>query len=143
VADDIRVNDRITIPGTEPTLRASRSSGPGGQHVNTADTRIQLRWSLRDSVALNEADRRLAEQRLASRLNRDGELILECDAHRSQRRNRQECLERLAEILRAALHRDPPRKKTRPSGTAREKRLWDKKQRGTTKKLRREPTGDD
>ncbi|MFO7652698.1 MAG: alternative ribosome rescue aminoacyl-tRNA hydrolase ArfB [Candidatus Krumholzibacteriia bacterium] len=133
------MNDRVAIPLAEIALVASRSSGPGGQHVNKAETRIQLRWNLLESAVLTDRDRDLAATRLASRLTREGELVLECESHRSQKRNRDECLERLAEIMRAALHRDPPRRKTRPTKASEERRIQEKKRRGQIKRLRKEP----
>jgi ribosome-associated protein len=139
VVDDLRIDERITIPAAEIGLTATRSSGPGGQHVNTADTRIQLRWNLAESRALTDADRELVQQRLAQRLTKEGDLVLECDQHRSQRRNRAECLRRLATILRDALRRPTPRKKTRPTAAARARRLTDKRKRGEVKKARRPP----
>jgi ribosome-associated protein len=139
VAEDLRIDERITIPAAEISLAATRSSGPGGQHVNTADTRIQLRWNLAESRALTAADRDLAQRRLAARLTKEGELVLECDQHRSQRRNRAECLRRFAAILRDALRRPTPRKRTRPTRAARARRLADKRKRGEVKKARRDP----
>jgi ribosome-associated protein len=143
VAEDLLINERITIPAAEISLTATRASGPGGQHVNTADTRIQLRWNLRETAALTPRDRELALLRLAARLTKDGDLVLECDQHRSQRRNRTECRRRLADLLREALHRPPPRKKTQPSAAARARRLVEKKKRGVVKKMRREPDASD
>ena len=70
------INDNVAIPLSELVYTASRSSGPGGQHVNTADTRIQVRWNVRDSAALGEADRGYLLKKLSSRLTETGELIL-------------------------------------------------------------------
>jgi ribosome-associated protein len=137
VTDDVQVGERIVIPAAELTLVATRASGPGGQHVNTSDTRIQLRWNLRTTGALTEAERQLVENRLAARLTKAGELVLECDRHRSQRRNRTECLQRLAELLAAALRREEPRKTTEPPPAARRRRVTDKRRRGDVKRLRR------
>jgi ribosome-associated protein len=139
---DLRVNERLVIPAAEIRLSATRSSGPGGQHVNTAATRVQLRWNLHRTAVLSEAERRLAGERLASRLNKEGELILECTTYRSQHRNRQACLRRLAVILRKALHRDTPRVKTLPPAAVAERRLQEKKHRSAVKRLRRTPARD-
>ena len=141
--DVLTINEHLVIPLTEITFSASRASGPGGQHVNKAETRIQLRWNPSRSVALAEADRELVCDRLAARLTATGDIILACGSHRSQRRNRQACLDRLARLLRAALVPVPPRHKTRPTSGSREKRLQQKKQRSDTKQRRRKPTGDD
>lgn len=140
---DVHVNDRLIIPAAEISLTASRSSGPGGQHVNTASTRVQLRWNLSESAVLSETQRRLATERLASRLTKAGELVLECGSYRSQRRNRDACLRRLAVVVRSALESDAPRHKTRPPAGAAKRRLADKKRRGALKRSRRDPTRDD
>ena len=140
--DDLIVDDQHRIPAEELELTASRSSGPGGQHVNTTDSRIQVRWDLRPqrrALAPEEKDR--VGQRLASRLTQDGVLVLACDVHRSQRRNREEVLARLAALLRQALHRPRPRKPTAVPRGAREQRLQQKRARAEIKRARR--GGDD
>ena len=130
------INDNVAIPLSELVYTASRSSGPGGQHVNTADTRIQVRWNVRDSAALGEADRGYLLKKLSSRLTETGELILACDTHRSQRRNREEVTERLARAVAEALVRPKPRRKSKPSRAAKEKRLQEKRRKSQTKKDR-------
>ena len=132
----IQVNDQITIPPGEIEVTTMRSSGPGGQHVNTSDTRIRLRWNLTDSAALSEVERKRAVDNLGSRLSSDGDLIVTCGKHRSQRRNRQECMDRLAAILRRALTPPRTRRKTRVPSAARERRLQDKKKRAALKRSR-------
>jgi ribosome-associated protein len=130
------INDEVQIPLSELVFTASRSSGPGGQHVNTTDTRIQVRWNVPRSAALNEPQKALVTKNLASRLTEDGDLILACDTHRSQRRNREEVLRRLAALVREALVPPKPRKKTKPTVASREKRLKEKRRRSRTKKDR-------
>jgi ribosome-associated protein len=135
--DDLIVDDQHRIPAEELELSASRSSGPGGQHVNTTDSRIQVRWDLRRSNALTPEETERVERRLASRLTQDGVLVLACDVHRSQRRNREEVLARLAAMLRLALHRPRPRKPTAVPHRAREQRLQQKRARADLKRARR------
>jgi len=138
-SDDLPVSNGVTIPADELTYAASRSSGPGGQHVNTADTRIQLRWNPGTSRALTDAQRARVLRALASRLTEGGEIILASDAHRSQRRNREEVRQRLAQMLREALVPPKPRKATRPTASSRARRLDDKRRRGEIKKGRGKP----
>lgn len=140
MSDDLVITSRVTLPAGELEFTTSRSSGPGGQHVNTADTRIQVRWNLEASGALTDVQKDRVRQALASRLTTDGDLILASDAHRSQRRNREEVTLRLAELLRQALRPRRPRKKTKPTRASRERRLQEKKRRSQLKKQRR---GDD
>jgi len=142
VADDLVVNSRVTIPAAELVFTASRSSGPGGQHVNTSDTRIQLRWNLLGTTALTDSQRERVRRALASRLTEGGEIILASDRHRSQHRNREEVARRLAALVRAALVPPRPRKATRPTRASREKRLAEKKRRAAIKKGRGKPEGD-
>ncbi len=134
--DDLVVDARVTIPACELEITASRSSGPGGQHVNTADTRIQVRWNIPSSTALTDVLRQRLMKVLRPRLTAAGDLILTCDTHRSQRRNREEALQRLAALLRAAMVPPRPRKKTRPSAAARRRRLEAKRRNALRKKNR-------
>jgi len=136
VAIALVINDKVEIPLSELVYTASRSSGPGGQHVNTSDTRIQLRWNVKESVALDETERALVLKVLASRLTEAGDLILASDSHRSQRRNREDVTQRLAALVREALIPPKPRKKTRPSRASRERRLDEKRKKSRTKKDR-------
>ena len=139
MTDDLVINDQLTIPAGELEITASRSSGPGGQHVNKADTRIQVRWNVTGSAVLSDTQRGRLQRNLASRLTEQGDLLLACDTHRSQRRNREEALQRLAALVREALIPPKPRKKTRPSRAAAEKRLQEKKHRGQVKRSRGKP----
>ena len=140
--DDIFIDSRLTIPAAELGWQASRASGPGGQHVNKADTRIQVRWSVAASGVLSEVQRRRLLVNLASRLTEAGEIILASDVHRSQRRNREEVAHRLAQLVREALVPPKPRKRTRPTAASRRRRLEDKKRRGRVKKDRKVPEGE-
>jgi ribosome-associated protein len=133
----IVITPEVSVSASEITYRASRSSGPGGQHANTSSTRVELVWDVDASTALSDAQRARVREKLASRISADGLLILASEETRSQHRNREDVTERFAEILRQALHVPKARRKTRPSRASRERRLQTKKQRSETKKLRK------
>lgn len=141
MADDLVINARLAIPAGELEFTASRSSGPGGQHVNTADTRVQLRWNVVDSQALTATQRDRLLTVLATRLTDGGDLLLACATHRSQRRNRDEVAARLADLVRRALVPPRPRRPTRPTAASRLKRIEGKKRRGEVKRSRGRPGG--
>lgn len=132
----IQINRRYALPRSELTFRASRSGGPGGQHVNTTASRIQLAWDIARSPSLSERRRQLLLARLSSRLDGEGVLQLTVDTHRSQHRNREEAVERLVTLVGEALRPVKRRKATRPPAASKEKRLREKKRRGEVKKLR-------
>jgi ribosome-associated protein len=141
MADDLRVNDRVAIPRAELAWRFSRSSGPGGQGVNTADSRVELSWDLARSRALPPLLRERALERLANRLV-DGVLTIAASEHRAQLRNRDAAEARLAALVAKAVAAPPkPRRPTRPGRAAVERRIASKKRRGETKRRRR--PGDD
>jgi ribosome-associated protein len=140
--DRIYVSPELSIPASEIVYRASRSGGPGGQHVNTSSTRVELVWDVENSPSLSGDQLVRIREKLANRISGAGLLTLSSAATRSQHRNRAEVTARLAELLREALYVPEPRKKTRPTRTAREERLKAKKRRSATKKLRRPPTAD-
>lgn len=133
------VNDALAIPRDELSYRATRSGGPGGQHVNTSSTRVELRWSVRDSTVLTEEQRARLEQKLASRLDGEGRIRLVSSGTRSQLQNRDEVTERLRSVVARALEVPRPRKRTRMPRAAKERRLSEKKRRGETKRLRNRP----
>ncbi|MGH3547762.1 MAG: alternative ribosome rescue aminoacyl-tRNA hydrolase ArfB [Pseudonocardiaceae bacterium] len=127
----------MLIPEAELGWRFSRSSGPGGQGVNTTDSRVELIFDVAASTALTEQQRARVLQRLSNRLV-DGVLTVVASEYRSQLRNREAARARLDAMLRAALAPDPPtRRPTRPSRAARERRLADKRRRMLIKRLRR------
>ncbi len=140
--DDLPVQPGLSIPAEELDVTVSRSSGPGGQHVNTTDSRVQLRWNVLESQALTEVQREMLARKLAARLTRDGSVIVACETHRSQHRNREEARERLAALVRDGLHRPKARRKTRPTRGSREDRLKGKRQRSEIKKRRQRPQED-
>lgn len=127
---------RLHLPEDELRWRFSRSSGPGGQHVNTADTRVSLSLDLTATAMLTEAQRARAVERLASRLV-GGVLTVTVQEHRSQVRNRDLARARMLALIAGAIApNDPPRKATRPSRGARERRLAAKRRRSQAKRLR-------
>lgn len=130
------ITARLSIPRSELAFRASRSSGPGGQHVNTSSTRVELVWDVAASPSLSDEQRARVQDKLANRITNDGLLLLAEGGSRSQHRNREAVTARLQELLREALHRPKPRKKTRPGRAARERRLKRKKRRSEKKRLR-------
>jgi ribosome-associated protein len=143
VADDLRVNSWLVIPGGELQMRFSRSSGPGGQSVNTTDSRVELSFDVLRSPSLPPRARDRAMQRLASRLA-DGVVTVAADNERSQLMNREAARARLASLLREAVAPPPPpRVATKPSRAARERRLDAKRRRARVKRNRRyQPGGD-
>ena len=137
MAEDLRVNNWLVIPASELHERFSRSSGPGGQSVNTTDSRVELSFDVQRSAALPEHALERALQRLSGRLA-DGVLTVAASQERSQLMNRMAARERLASLLREAVA--PPRRPrvaTKPSRGARERRLQDKRRRAETKRNRR------
>ena len=127
----------IRIPAIELIVRAVTGSGPGGQHVNRSATRIELRWNVRDSRALNEAQRARVSGKLASRLDGEGNLRIVAGEFRSQQQNRRAAFERLIAIVARALIVPIKRKATRPTRSSVERRLTEKRQRKDTKQQRR------
>jgi ribosome-associated protein len=133
------INDTLSIPASELSFRASRSGGPGGQHVNTSSTRIELVWDVDASPSLDQGQRERIRQKLANRINTAGVLTLAGSTSRSQARNREEVTARFVELLREALVQRKPRRKTKPPRAAHENRLAAKRRRSETKKLRGNP----
>jgi ribosome-associated protein len=137
VTNDLQVTAGVRIPADELNWRFSHSSGPGGQGVNTADSRVELSWNVVESSALTDVARQRAIERLGRRLT-GGVLTVVASEYRSQLRNRQAALARLAAHVRDAIAPPgPARRPTRPGPAARRRRLEDKRRRGETKRLRR------
>ena len=135
----LRINSGITIPESELSWRFSRSSGPGGQGVNTADSRVELVWDAAGSAVLSPVQRARLLERLSGRLV-DGVLTIAASEHRAQLRNRDAARERLAAIVVEALRPpSPSRRPTAPTRGSRERRLDAKKRRTDVKRLRRPP----
>lgn len=131
------VNARVRIPASELVIRASKSGGPGGQHVNTSSTRVEVQWNLRQSTAVDEAQRERLELRLATKLDARGGLRVVAADTRSQAQNRVLALSRLAAVIRNALVVPKARRATKPSRGQREQRLDEKKRRSGVKRERR------
>ncbi len=133
------VSKRITVPDDEISFRATRSGGPGGQHVNRRATRVEASWNVRLSTALTDEERERILKKLASRIDNDGVLRVVADDERSQYRNKELAKQRLRDLVARALRVPKRRKKTRPPKSAVEKRLESKSRRGQVKKLRKPP----
>jgi ribosome-associated protein len=137
VADLLRIRHGLDIPVAEVELRTSRSSGPGGQHANVTASRVEAVFDVYASNALTGAQKARIAARLGPRVTASAQDT------RSQLRNRELALERLAQRLAAALEVARPRHKTRPTAASRRKRVEAKRRRGETKRARRRPRGDD
>jgi ribosome-associated protein len=135
--DGLRVNRSLYVPADELEWRFSASGGPGGQHANRSNTRVQLRFDVARSPSLGPRQRaRLLEQL--------GPVVrVTVDAERSQLRNREVAIERMGARLRAALHRDKPRHATKPTEAARRRRMDTKRRLGEKKRQRRRPSPND
>ncbi|MBW7933447.1 MAG: aminoacyl-tRNA hydrolase [Gemmatimonadaceae bacterium] len=140
--DPLVVNNAVAIPRTELTVRATRAGGPGGQHVNTSSTRVELTWKVARSGVLDDAQKARVRSVLASRLDTDGTLRIAASDTRSQRQNRELAEQRLAALVRRALIVPRTRRKTKPTRAAVERRLTDKKLAGAKKRDRRYRTDD-
>ena len=141
--DDLRVRRGLVIPAGELRASASRSSGPGGQHVNTSSTRVTLRWSIETSEVLSDRQRALLRSRLDHRLTRGGELVLHAGRARSRTRNLERVRERLAEIVSEGLATARTRIATKASAGARKRQAQQKRHRSEVKSRRRRPGLDD
>jgi ribosome-associated protein len=132
----IKITDDLLIPEDALSFTASRSSGPGGQHVNKSSTRVTLRFDVLGSPSLSAEQKALLLTRLSTRVNKDGVLRVVAQKHRSQSANRELAVARFTELLRAALKRTRPRHPTRVPKAARNRRLEEKKHRGRVKRDR-------
>lgn len=136
MSDGLEITRAKTIPRSELIVRATRAGGPGGQHVNTSSTRVEVLWNVRESKALDEDQRRRVTERLASRIDDQGFVRVVASDTRSQHRNRQAAEARLAELIRKALAVRKKRVPTRPPPRAHEARIETKKRRGEIKRNR-------
>jgi ribosome-associated protein len=132
----IRINESLEIPEEEVSVTASRSGGPGGQHVNKVNTRVTLWFDVADSPTLSGRQKQALFSRLGNRITKDGVLRIVSQEHRSQSANREAAVERFAEMLRGALVRPKKRRRTRPTFASRQRRLESKRRRSQTKRLR-------
>jgi ribosome-associated protein len=139
MAEVIHITPEVAVPVAELEFKASRASGPGGQGVNTTDSRVELRFDLAGSPSLPPETRELALRRLGPRLDSNGVLRVVAQAQRSQLANRRAAVERFTELLSAALATPTPRRPTRPTRAAAARRVEAKRRRSATKRLRGRP----
>ncbi|HKY99013.1 MAG TPA: alternative ribosome rescue aminoacyl-tRNA hydrolase ArfB [Gemmatimonadaceae bacterium] len=140
--EGIRVNESLIIARSELTVRASRSSGAGGQHVNKTSSRIEIEWNVGQSSSITDDERARLFKRLASRLSENGIIRVVASDTRSQLRNREAAEKRLAETIAKALIIPKKRKPTRRPRSADEQRLTEKKKHSERKRERRRPITD-
>jgi len=133
----IRISDRISLDENELIETFLRASGPGGQHVNTTESAVQLRFDARNSPSLPEEVRARLERLAGARATLDGVIVITAREFRSQERNREAARERLIALIRAATERPKPRRPTRPTLASKQRRLEGKAKRGAVKSLRR------
>jgi ribosome-associated protein len=140
---DLEITPALRVPLAELDYRATRSGGPGGQHVNTSSTRIEVWWDVRSSPALSEEQRARLLERLSSRLDGEGRLRVVASESRSQLRNREAATERLRTLVASALVERKPRKRTKPTRAAKAARLEAKRRRSALKRERRPPSDEE
>jgi ribosome-associated protein len=133
----VEINDSLHIPDSELSWSFVRSGGPGGQNVNKVASKAVLRWQLSANVSLPADVRQRLQTQQRRRITGEGDLLITSQRYRDQERNREDCLDKLRQIVVQATHRPRPRKKTKPSRGARERRLQDKRHRAGTKAARR------
>ncbi len=138
----LRINGSVVIPLTELVVRATKSGGPGGQHVNTSSTKVEVVWNVRTSSALTGAQRFRALTMLATRIDGEGNLRVVASDTRSQRQNRSLAEERLAEVVRRSLVVPKVRRRTKPTRSSVENRLTEKKRQAGKKRDRRSRSDD-
>ena len=139
----ITINKDIKIPYSELKFEFFRSSGPGGQHVNKVETGVRIRFDVTHSIYLPEHMKKRLMLIHSSKINREGELLLESTIYKSQHRNKQEVIDKLTELLIHASKKEKKRIKTTRTKSSIEKRLYMKKKRSNIKKLRSKPDPDD
>jgi len=120
-------------------FQTSRSSGPGGQHVNKTESRVELFFNIEASTLLSEEEKERLQRKLKKRINADGELIITSESTRSQTRNKEDCIKKFYELIEKALAVEKKRVATRPSLAARKKRLETKRLQSEKKQLRKKP----
>jgi len=134
--EDLEVKHGVLIPAGELRVSFARSSGPGGQNVNKVESKVELRWTPAETAAVEGPDRDRLLERLSGKITQTGELIITSSRTRDQVRNREDARNKLARLVRAALARPKLRRPTRPSRQAIERRIEEKKKRGSLKRER-------
>jgi ribosome-associated protein len=135
----LEISPSVRVPLHELEYRATRAGGPGGQHVNTSSTRVELVWNVIATTALDDTQRARVMARFGTRLDAEGNLRLVAAGTRSQLRNREAATQRLRRLLAEALVPPRPRKPTRPTAASRTRRLETKRRHGALKRTRRAP----
>ncbi|HEV2844368.1 MAG TPA: alternative ribosome rescue aminoacyl-tRNA hydrolase ArfB [Thermoanaerobaculia bacterium] len=138
----IPITEDLAVPDEEVVFTTSRSGGPGGQNVNKLETRVTLRFDLAGSSVLSEEQKARLQERLATRITKDGALLVTSQKHRTQAANKEAAVERFAELIRDALKEEAPRKKTKPSRAAKTRRLEAKRRQSQRKRDRSGPIAD-
>jgi ribosome-associated protein len=132
----LHIKNGITLPESELDITTSRSGGAGGQHVNKTETRVTIRWNVKNSTALTDEQKQRVLGNLQAKLTEEGDLIIHNSTSRSQQQNKEMALATLAQTVRKALHIPKRRMKTRVPKAAQEKRLEQKNRRSAIKKMR-------
>ena len=138
----IPVTDTIALEDDELAEKFVRASGPGGQHVNTSSTAVELRFDARNSPSLPDDVKHRLERIAGSRMNQDGVIVIFAQSHRSQEMNRQDAIGRLVALIQKAAEAPKPRKRTRPTKASKERRLATKSRRAGVKAMRGRPEPD-
>lgn len=133
----IRIKPGVTLDENELEFEYMRSPGPGGQNVNKVSTAVRLRFDAASSRSISQPVKKRLEVLAGNRMTRDGALLIEASGFRSRRRNRQDAIDRLTELLKKASSKPKPRRKTKPTLESQKKRLEIKKQRGMIKRQRK------
>jgi ribosome-associated protein len=141
--DILQINDKLAICPDELSFRFSRSSGPGGQHAQKSSTRVELLFDVANSPSLTDKQRARVLERLTGYIDSTGVLHLTAQSERSQRRNREEVVDRFQALMRGALRRRKKRKPTRPTAASQERRLHQKRRRGEVKRGRGRVQGEE
>jgi ribosome-associated protein len=137
-----RIDDELEIDDTELRFEFARSSGPGGQNVNKVETKVRLLFDVRSSPSLTPEQRSRIEDRLGTRISRNGVLRVTSQRHRSREANRRAAVERFTELIAGALEEEEPRRPTKVPRKARKRRLEEKRRRSRKKALRGPPDDD-
>ena len=138
----VSINSELRLPQAEVHYRTTRSSGPGGQHVNKTETQVELLFDVTHSPSLTDAQRQRILDKLKNLIDQDGVLHLSAQSERSQLRNREIVTARFQEVLAAALRVPKKRRPTKPTAASKAKRIESKKRRGQIKQLRRSTPDD-